>query len=540
MPTESEMRESGLDKPKRNSGVRKDSSSSIPDAALAAINRIEDGASLGFLSAPPLIPQLPSERGADDPSVKMADGMGRWSLSNAFTRKGKSSNNLARDLAAQVAQVKKESAKGAAGHLRARDIVHVNTGAWRLKLLQEILHGPPAIVLMVFLIMYVLTAMIFAGIYMSFGKECYKLEDESEFTFAACLWISIHIFSTVGFGNVAPRQTCVKAQVGLTVEFFVSLLIVSAISGYVVKSFLTPLTSVRFSKVILLNKGRRRVMSTEEEQEKRRARRSLEAHRGQAEVEPRYLTFRMVRKGNAQLRDVHVHLMAQWWHPSDGDFGDSDSHKGHVGTLNLEHDHFTTLEQLQVWHKLDQSSPLFPILQNIDVYLDGIEVSVNAFDMASLQPVRMFWRYSRKDLRLNACYVNTLSTSNNPRHPEQLLADHSKIDLYEPEEIPDGGDTSRSGSLSTRKKRISDSGIGGIVQQATAFAGTLATATSDTIETVKRAARAKRTCSTASEVSVASMQSSKSEGRRPSLKAFGGFRRPSKQNVPTPGDPMVV
>jgi hypothetical protein len=93
----------------------------------------------------------------------MADGMGRWSLSNAFTRKGKSSNNLARDLAAQVAQVKKESAKGAAGHLRARDIVHVNTGAWRLKLLQEILHGPPAIVLMVFLIMYVLTAMIFAG-----------------------------------------------------------------------------------------------------------------------------------------------------------------------------------------------------------------------------------------------------------------------------------------------------------------------------------------------------------------------------------------
>jgi hypothetical protein len=263
-----------------------------------------------------------------------------------------------------------------------------------------------------------------------------------------------------------------------------------------------------------------------------------------------------------------------------------------VGTLNLEHDHFTTLEQLQVWHKLDQSSPLFPILQNIDVYLDGIEVSVNAFDMASLQPVRMFWRYSRKDLRLNACYVNTLSTSNNPRHPEQLLADRtcsaashlytlshttrhtaaarvvgpslfrfrsrhavasrthlpltsrvwtdSKIDLYEPEEIPDGGDTSRSGSLSTRKKRISDSGIGGIVQQATAFAGTLATATSDTIETVKRAARAKRTCSTASEVSVASMQSSKSEGRRPSLKAFGGFRRPSKQNVPTPGDPMVV
>lgn len=51
-------------------------------------------------------------------------------------------------------------------------------------------------------------------------------------------WISIHVFSTIGFGNVAPRQTCTSAQLVLLLETFWSLLVVAAISGYVVKQFL--------------------------------------------------------------------------------------------------------------------------------------------------------------------------------------------------------------------------------------------------------------------------------------------------------------
>jgi hypothetical protein len=164
-------------------------------------------------------------------------------------------------LAKQVEAIRNESTKGAAGHLRARDIVHVNTNSWRLSLVQQMIHGPAHIVITIALTTYLLTATIFAGaqsthttrpdtaanrqrspralhrwwrtrgpsalprifspllaartgVFLSFGKGCYHLDDETQFDFASCLWISIHIFSTVGFGNLAPRQTCVKAQVG--------------------------------------------------------------------------------------------------------------------------------------------------------------------------------------------------------------------------------------------------------------------------------------------------------------------------------------
>jgi len=153
----------------------------------------------------------------------------------------------------------------------------------------------------------------------------------------------------------------------------------------------------------------------------------------------RFLTFRMVRLGNAQLRDIHIHVQAQWWHAKDSAFSDRDSHKGRLGTLSLEHEHFTTLEQLQVWHKLDENSPLWGIESHLETYLDGIEVTVSAFDMASLQPVKMFTRYQKQDLVVNAVFVNTLSSANNLKEPDQLLADHSKLDMYEDEEPQEDG-----------------------------------------------------------------------------------------------------
>ena len=71
--------------------------------------------------------------------------------------------------------------------------------------------------------------------------------------------MSLHAFSTIGFGNIAPLQTCVGAQVVLLIESFVSVLVVSAIGGYVVKQFLRPISAVRFSTCVLINQGRRRI-----------------------------------------------------------------------------------------------------------------------------------------------------------------------------------------------------------------------------------------------------------------------------------------
>jgi len=135
-----------------------------------------------------------------------------------------------------------------------------------------------------------------------------------------------------------------------------------------------------------------------------------------------------------QLRHIRVQVQAQWWNAGQTAFGDRDHHKGRVASLKLEQDYFTTLEQLQVWHRLDETSPLWRMRDSLAQHLDGVEVSVSAFDTASLQNVMMFYRYERGDLVLNAVFENTLSPSGNPREHNQLQADHSKLDRFQAEE----------------------------------------------------------------------------------------------------------
>ena len=98
--------------------------------------------------------------------------------------------------------------------------------------------------------------------------------------------------------------------------------------------------------------------------------------------------------------------------------------------MKLEEHYFTTLEQLQVWHKLDESSPLWKMRDSLTDHLDGVEVSVLAFDTATLQNVMMFYRYEKKDLVLSAVFENTLSPSGNKQNIKQLQADHSKLDNF--------------------------------------------------------------------------------------------------------------
>ena len=241
----------------------------------------------------------------------------------------------------------------------------------------------------------------------------------------------MHAFSTIGFGNIAPRAGCGGAQIIILLESFISLLVVSAIGGYVVKMFMRPLSKVRFSTTLLVNGGRRRVdgdgwMQTgaggnptaddtpessfntgsnggglegnangsngERRQSGRLTPRRLSHTAEQANESYRCMTFRMVRQGRVQLRDVRVQLQAQYWVAGTTAFGDRDSHKGRVVSLALEQDYFTTLEQLQVWHRIDESSPLWRMRDSLMEHLDGLEVSVSAFDMASLQHVMFFKR----------------------------------------------------------------------------------------------------------------------------------------------------
>ena len=305
-------------------------------------------------------------------------------------------------------------------------------------------YGHPLVVLCFFLVTYVGSTVVFASAFYMCGEGCFRLEPGTGFGFVPMLWISVHVFSTIGFGNIAPRQTCAGAQLIVLLESFCALLVVSAISGYVVKLFLRPLSAVRFSSKVLVNGGRRRVYYSDEEEAEvaaateqvhpdflslrtdetatpttiktpaeastatsshsrspeprrfgplhRSKRISHTADQAQDVNQYRFLTFRMVRQGRVQLRDVRVQLQAQYWIAGTVAFGDRDSHKGRVCTLELEQSYFTTLEQLQVWHRIDEKSPLWRMRDSLDKYIDSFEVSVSAYDVASLQTVMFFKR----------------------------------------------------------------------------------------------------------------------------------------------------
>jgi hypothetical protein len=273
------------------------------------------------------------------------------------------------------------------------------------------------VVLITGLVVYVSCTVLFALLLLACPRECFRLDAGRDF--AAMLYISIHVFSTVGFGNLAPVQKCALPQLIVLVESFVSLLVYSAIGGYVVKMFLRPLSRVRFSKVILMNNGRRRPQTDDPQIDDddvdgdlslssswnsrldRRAsatngasglggilrRRSLlrtqpqppqqppQQAQAQAQQSPppspptatlselsalpvqhTFITFRMVRQGHVELRDVRVKMQAQYWVAGSTAFGDRDSHKGRVVNLELEQDYFTTLEQLQVGQSLARAA----------------------------------------------------------------------------------------------------------------------------------------------------------------------------------------
>ena len=84
----------------------------------------------------------------------------------------------------------------------------------------------------------------------------------------------------------------------------------------------------------------------------------------------------------------------------------------------------------QVWHKIDESSPLYRLRSKLHMYIDGIEVSVTAVDMASLQTVMFYKRYEKSDFIRGACFVNTLRESGRRTASggKQLVTDHAKLD----------------------------------------------------------------------------------------------------------------
>ena len=93
------------------------------------------------------------------------------------------------------------------------------------------------------------------------------------------------------------------------------------------------------------------------------------------------ITFRMVRESTTTLRDVNLRVMSRF----------IETEKGRQSTrreeLTLKSSYYNVLDQWQVYHVIDETSPLWPIRDTLETALSGLEVSLIAFDSAYNQEV---------------------------------------------------------------------------------------------------------------------------------------------------------
>lgn len=272
--------------------------------------------------------------------------------------------------------------------------------------------APPWVVLSIAFVLYVGLATVVALLLLSCSPACF-VGIAGDFGFAPMLWLSVHTLSTVGFGSISPSDVCPGAQILVLIESYVSLMVTAAIGGFVFNAIIRSRPPVRFSQKVLITKrgeGNTRL--------------TPEALEGGKLVEE-YLTFRVITLDVGALSDVHVKLQATLW-LGGGDGGLDDPRKGKIVTLQLDQEYFVHLEQIQLYHLLDQNSPLYEMRQTIYHQLDGLDVIINAFDTRANQHVKVFRHYGVGDLIAHASFCTMFDFSESGR----LECDHAKFDHY--------------------------------------------------------------------------------------------------------------
>lgn len=277
---------------------------------------------------------------------------------------------------------------GSANHLGDRPMRHINAQKHMFDVGRRLLVARPMIVLSFGLVLWVTIALIFAVLFLICGESCYT--GHTHFNFATMFYLSIHTFSTVGYGTVAPNDTCALPQILMLIESYISLMITAGIGGYVFTVFVRSRPRLRFSDNILVTRrGKGNVAVADVET---------------ADVET-FLTFRIITAEVGSLRDVHVRCQAALWR-SGGDGSFNDRNKGRVETLKLEQDYFTSIEQLQLYHLLDAASPLHEAWQNesLQHHVEGIDIALSAFDTKTGQDVKVFKHYDKLNVVENASF----------------------------------------------------------------------------------------------------------------------------------------
>ena len=89
---------------------------------------------------------------------------------------------------------------------------------------------------------------LFAALFFAGGEACYSTSNG--FSFSEMMWLSVHTFTTVGYGSIYP--VCVWGQALVLIEHYLALVLSSLVVAVFLFKFLRPHPLVRFSESCLV------------------------------------------------------------------------------------------------------------------------------------------------------------------------------------------------------------------------------------------------------------------------------------------------
>ena len=209
------------------------------------------------------------------------------------------------------------------------------------------------LLLTIFFLANVACVVVFAALYYAAGAECYT----TDFSFMQMLWLSTHVFTTVGFGSISP-DVCAGPQLLVLIEHFIAIIETALFTAIIITKLTQPQPKVRFSKNFIVN----------EDQDG-----------------SKWLVFRMVRESPHHLRDCKLNVCCGVVTREDG-IVTGCSEEG----LPLQCDHKSNLETWFVRHRIDDASPLSNERLRELAYMN---VALTVFDTAHMQEVRIYHNY---------------------------------------------------------------------------------------------------------------------------------------------------
>jgi len=252
------------------------------------------------------------------------------------------------------------------------------------------------------------TCFLFGLLFHACGSDCFVLQPPgTEFTLMEMVWLSVHTFTTIGFGSAYP--TCHVGQLLILLEYYASLVLSSLVVAVFLFKFLKPHPLVRFSTDCLVIENSRIDGELPNNG-------SFTKHRRLSHITGKHLTLRIARESYYPLTDCKV-VMSCVLRKRHGK-------GGNVVNVQLRMSEIHRLEVWDIWHAIDETSPLF---ENLDL-VKQLYVQLTVRDTVYNQEVHLSHEYGPSSLKENKKFVEMISAPDRANH---CMVDHSKMDLLE-------------------------------------------------------------------------------------------------------------